>query len=180
MLYVAAQRVAERLQLAKRVPAVATLGLVMILFLSSCALGPNYKRPVVAAPQEFRAAIEPAGPVSLAKTAWPDLFKDPVLTDLVSTALKNNFDMRIAAERVLQARSRFGIVKSELYPNVTLNVVASADRSSTVGANIFVPPAADTNVRYSQAGFGLEWELDVWGRIRRLKESSLAQYLATE
>jgi multidrug efflux system outer membrane protein len=180
MLYVAAQRVAERLQSVKRVPAVATLGLVMILFLSSCAMGPNYKRPVVAAPQEFRSATEPAASASLAKTAWPDLFNDPVLTDLVSTALKNNFDIRIAAERVLQARSRFGIVKSEQYPTVTLNVVSSADRSSTVGANIFVPPAADTNVRYSQVGFGLEWELDVWGRVRRLKESSLAQYLATE
>ena len=122
MLYVAAQRVAERLQSAKRVPAVATLGLVMILFLSSCAMGPDYKRPVVAAPPEFRSATDLQASASLAKTAWPDLFKDPVLTDLVSTALKNNFDIRIAAERVLQARSRFGIVKSEQYPTVTLNV----------------------------------------------------------
>jgi hydrophobe/amphiphile efflux-1 (HAE1) family protein/NodT family efflux transporter outer membrane factor (OMF) lipoprotein len=181
MLYVAAQRLAERLQSAKRVPAVATtLGLVMILFLSGCTMGPNYKRPVVAAPPAFRDAVEVASPVSLAETAWPDLFKDPVLTDLVTTALKNNYDIRIAAERVLQARSRFGIVRSEQFPTVTLNAVASADRTSTVGANIFLPPGVDTNVRYSQAGFGLEWELDVWGRIRRLKESSLAQYLATE
>ena len=180
MLYVVTQRFAERFRAARRVPAVAALGLVLMLFLSSCTMGPNYKRPVVATPPAFRGAEEVASEASLAETAWPDLFKDPVLTDLVSAALKDNYDMRIAAERVLQARSQFGIVRSEQLPSLNLDGGFAANRSSTTGANTFLPPGANTDVSYSQAGFSLGWELDVWGRIRRLKESALAQYLATE
>jgi hydrophobe/amphiphile efflux-1 (HAE1) family protein/NodT family efflux transporter outer membrane factor (OMF) lipoprotein len=180
MLYVVTQRIAERLRAASRVPAATTLGLVLILLLSSCTMGPNYKRPAVGTPPAFRGTDEEAGLTSLAESAWPDLFKDPVLTDLVSTALRDNFDARIAAERVLQARSQFGIVRSEQFPSLDLNATFAANRSSSIGANNLIPPGSNTDVSYSQAGFNLGWELDVWGRIRRLKESALAQYLASE
>ena len=140
MLYVVTQRIAERLLSVRRVPVVAALGLVLTIFLSSCVMGPNYKRPAVGTPPAFRGAGEGTSLVSLADTAWPDLFKDPVLTDLVSTALKENFDVQIAAERVLQARAQFGIVRSEQFPSVDLNATLAANRSSTIGANTLIPP----------------------------------------
>jgi multidrug efflux system outer membrane protein len=150
------------------------------LFLAGCVVGPNYRRPVVDAPTTFRGADAIGTPESLADSKWPDLFRDPVLTSLVTKALAQNFDLRIAMERVLQARAQYGITRSYTYPTVELTGDFSANRNSLVGANKLLPPGVDNDVSYSQLGFGLGWELDVWGRVRRLKESELAQYLATE
>ncbi len=150
------------------------------LVLVSCTLGPNYKRPVVQTPADFRGASGAAGAASLADLKWFDVFRDDELTRLVDTALKQNFELRIAAERVLQARALYGITRAGQYPAVGGSVDLNAVRSSQVGANAGVPSGADTDVTYAQAGFSVGWELDVWGRLRRLSEASRAQYLATE
>ena len=152
-----------------------------VIVTASCTLGPDYQRPVVETPSAYRGA-EPtpaaAGP-SLADREWFELFQDPTLTKLVSTALDQNFDVRIAAERVLQARALAGIVRADQFPTVDASAAGITARASRIGANRAIPQNADTDVSYAEAGFTVSWELDVWGRLRRLSESARAQYFAT-
>jgi len=158
----------------------AVLSLLSFLFLTGCVAGPNYKRPLVSTPTSFRGSDQTSVAKSLADTKWPDLFQDPALTDLVTTALTRNYDVRIAAERVLQARAQYGVTRSDVFPSVDAAGGFSANRNSQIGANKLLPAGVNNDVSYSQLGFGLGWELDVWGRVRRMKESELAQYLSTE
>ena len=154
----------------------------LALFAASCTLGPNYRRPTVAIPSTFRDVTAPAmqtEQASLADTRWFDLFKDDTLTQLVRTALSQNFDLRIAAERVLQARERFRIVRADRFPSVVGSAATFENRVSEVGPRP-LPAAVGPEVADFQIGFGLAWELDVWGRIRRLSEAARAEYLATE
>ena len=90
----------------------------------------------------------------------------------MTTALQQNFELRIAAERVLQARAVYGIARSDQFPAVDVSAGVTAARSSQAGANRGVPASADRDVSYTQAGFSLGWELDVWGRLRRLSEAA--------
>ena len=99
---------------------------------------------------------------------------------MVDTALKQNFELRIAAERVLQARAAYGITRADQFPAVDVSGSVTALRNSEVGATRGIPQGVDTSVSYTQFGFSLGWELDVWGRLRRLSEAARAQYLATE
>ncbi|HEY0872670.1 MAG TPA: efflux transporter outer membrane subunit [Vicinamibacterales bacterium] len=160
-----------------------TIQIALILVAASvataCTMGPNYKRPVVPLPEVHRGAPA-AGTASLADLQWFELFRDDTLTELVNTALKENFDLRIAAERVLQARAALGITRSQQFPAVGASADLVASRASKRGAGAGIPEDADTDVSYIQAGFSLGWELDVWGRLRRLTEAARAQYLATE
>ena len=168
---------------ALRVAAPVSVTLVALLT-ASCTLGPNYKRPAVEMPAAFRgdtrAASGRPGPDSLADVAWAELFQDDTLTSLVATALQQNFDLRMAAERVLQARAVLGITRSDQYPTVNGSVIANTARLSRTGAGGDIPDDASTDASFTRIGFGFGWELDVWGRLRRLTEASRAQYLATE
>jgi NodT family efflux transporter outer membrane factor (OMF) lipoprotein len=161
------------------------VGLVIVtaVLAGSCTLGPNYERPAVPTPPAFRGASDdPAAQrtSSLADMRWSELFRDDTLTALVSTALHQNFELRIAAERVLQARALFGIARADRFPTLDASADLVALRPAQAGANRGVPAGIDTSVSYTQTGFSLAWELDVWGRLRRLSESARAQYLATE
>jgi multidrug efflux system outer membrane protein len=152
------------------------------LVAASCTLGPNYRRPPVELPAAYRGAAETldqSGSASVADVQWFDLFKDDTLTQTVNTALAQNFDLRIAAERVLQARERVQIVRSDQFPGVNGSAAVGRSRFSEVGVRP-LPSGADPQVSSFQAGFTLGWELDVWGRLRRLSESARARYLATE
>jgi NodT family efflux transporter outer membrane factor (OMF) lipoprotein len=156
--------------------------LFAILLLSSCTVGPNYKRPRVQVPPEFRGVSpdRPATPESLADLKWFNLFEDDVLKQLVTTALQQNFDLRIAAERVLQARAQLGVTRANQFPTLDATGEFAVTRSSSVGASRFIPAGTNLDASYTQAGFSLSWELDVWGRVRRLTEAARAQYLASE
>jgi len=152
----------------------------LALSFTGCMVGPNYKRPAVATPQQFRgASAADAAADSLAETKWFDLFQDDTVKQLVTNALDKNFDLRIAAERILEARAQFGIVHANLWPTFDAQVQFLATRTSTLGAFPF-PAGANANASYTQATGDLNWELDLWGRLRRLNESARAQYLATE
>ncbi len=153
--------------------------LLIPILLAGCVMGPNYQRPKVETPAAFRGA-NAAAEESLSDTKWPDLFKDSVVSDLVSTALKQNYDMRIATERIAEARAALGIADSDLFPTLEIDGAFVAQRNSQVGSIRFLPRGVSTDVSYTQVGFHLGWELDVWGRLRRLKESARAEYLATE
>jgi multidrug efflux system outer membrane protein len=160
---------------------IQAIPLVAATVAASCTLGPNYKRPVVPVPEAHRgASASAAGAASLADLQWFELFRDAALTELVNAALQQNFDVRIAAERVLQARAALGIARSEQFPAIGASADLVASRASRRGAASGVADGAATDVSYVQAGFTFGWEIDVWGRLRRLTEAARAQYLATE
>jgi len=145
------------------------------VFLAGCAVGPNYKRPEVTTPAQFRAQVSPAQAASLADRPWWEIFDDKTLASLIDEALRNNYDLRAAGWRVEEARAVAGIARSEFYPQVQL--AAGWSRSqfpSTTGGTSYEP------VSLYDVNLGLSWELDIWGRIRRLDEAALAQYLASE
>lgn len=139
-----------------------------------CAVGPNYKRPEYPVPPTHRsdtslpAAAPTAAVPTLADVKWFDLFRDEKLQELIRTALKDNYDIRIAAQRVLAAQAYVTVEKSALFPSV--DAVATADRQQGVnrGLSSFF------------AGGRIFWELDIWGRIRRSTEAARAQYLSQE
>ncbi|MCU1232153.1 MAG: efflux system, outer rane lipoprotein NodT family [Candidatus Solibacter sp.] len=150
-----------------------------VLVLGGCAMGPNYKRPQVALPPEFRGAPASDPAASVADTKWQDLFPDPTLNQMVTTALKNNFDLRIAAERVEQARAQLGITRANQFPALDAQVGFTGTRSSSIGANTFLPAGTPIQSSYTSLGAALSWELDIWGRLRRLTEAARARYLAS-
>ena len=150
------------------------------MLLTGCTVGPNYHRPQIPVPDQFRNALPAAGPGSLADTKWFDLFQDDALKQFVTTALANNFDLRIAAERVLEARAQYHITRGELLPTLDAQGQFNASRTSSVGSFNFVPAGTNLSVSYTQANLSLNWEIDLWGRIRRLTEAARAQYLGSE
>jgi multidrug efflux system outer membrane protein len=151
---------------------------VAAALVGGCAIGPDYKRPVVAEPPAFRgqAAAEAA---SLADAPWWDAFQDPGLQALVREALQRNYDVRIAAARVQEARAALSVARSDLYPSFDYG--ASVSRSK-VGPGIQGRPGGpvpQASTFYS-ASMSASWELDIWGRIRRLNEAARANLFATE
>jgi multidrug efflux system outer membrane protein len=153
---------------------------VLAAAICGCTVGPNYKRPNVALPAQFRGVPAPSGDVSLGDRKWAEVFNDETLNQLISTAVKQNFDLRIAAERIQQARAQFGITRANQYPFVDLQGGFTASRSSSLGSFSFIPAGTHLAASYTQAGAALSWELDLFGRLRRLTESAQAQYLASE
>src|SRR6185295_19293675 len=136
--------------------------------LAGCVVGPAYKRPTVALPDRvYGQAVSDAA--SLADVPWWEVFRDPVLRALVEEALRSGYDVRIAAARVEEARARFGIARASRFPEVGYGAGYARQR---------VPDEDASNDYVAHVNVG--WELDVWGRVRRLNESAKAQYLTTE
>ena len=125
-------------------------------------------------PETFYGEERLAEARAFADVRWWDVFDDPVLKGLVEEALRNGFDVRLAAARVEEARARFGIARSEFFPSITYEGGWQHGR-----ADRFLNPSGTAQTRWI-ADVALSWELDLWGRIRRLNESARAQYLATE
>jgi len=150
--------------------------LLVILLISSCAVGPNYQRPSLDVPSQFRGDSGLVSSNMLAELPWWDFFQDPHLKQLIGVALTNNYDVRIAVARVEQARAVLAQNRALLFPQLNyFGQVGRAKNASSVGpvftgakpADVF---AADVNAA---------WEVDLWGRIRRLNEAARAQLLAT-
>jgi multidrug efflux system outer membrane protein len=152
--------------------------LLLALGLCGCLVGPNYHRPSTALPAEFPGA--PATPQSIGDQKWFDLFQDATLKQLVTTALEKNFDVRIAAERVLEARAQYGITRANLLPTLDAQGSFTALRNSSIGSTPFIASGTNLASSYTQAGLQFAWELDLWGRLRRLDEAARAQYLASQ
>lgn len=153
--------------------------LALALGLSGCLVGPNYHRPAANLPAQFPDAPATGGTESIADKKWFDLFQDATLKQYVDTALEKNFDVRIAAERVIEARAQYGITRANLFPTLDAQASFTSSRSSALGAFPF-PPGTPLSASTTQAGLQLSWELDLWGRLRRLNEAARAQYLASE
>jgi multidrug efflux system outer membrane protein len=142
--------------------------LALLTLLTGCAVGPNYKRVAVPAPDHYYTERTPQTS-SIADVAWWELFKDPVLQGLINEALKNNFDVATAAARVEEARAFAGVANSVYYPQIGYGVGIGGQRAPAI-----------PNHTYYNYNFNLAWEIDVWGRIRRLNEQQRALYFSTE
>ena len=155
--------------------------IVLAFALAGCTLGPNYKRPVVNLPDQFRgAAPAAASGASIADAKWVDLFQDETLRQLVNTALEHNFDARIAAEHVLQARAQLGITRANQFPLAEGQAAFTTQGSSTIGSNKQVARGTNQQVSYASVVGTVTWDADLWGRLRRLTEAARAQYAASE
>jgi multidrug efflux system outer membrane protein len=161
---------------------------LLALMVIGCNVGPNYKRPVATTPQTYRGELAPeiAAPAvvpapSFGDQQWSAIFQDPTLQKLVQEALQNNLDVRIAAQRVLQAQAQFGIVRSQQLPSVSAGPSYSALQmpTSLAGNDSNGKPANSFFNGGGLSGSGA-WNLDFWGLYRRQSEAARADLLATK
>lgn len=157
---------------------------ILMTLTCGCTVGPNYKRPKVEVPGEFRGApsqemaqqqaAQPAAEQSFGDQKWWEVFQDPQLQGLIRVALQQNYDVRIAATRILQAQAVLGITRADQFP--TINAGAAAVNQRTARTKVI--PELETNT--NAVGGSLGWELDFWGKFRRATEAARANLLATE
>ena len=153
---------------------VGIMGMVCV----GCTVGPNYKKPPIVTPPEYRGLpADQAGKTDVASFGdqkWWDAFQDDVLRQLIATALKQNYDVRIAAARIEEARAQLGIARADQYPTVSAGASTVNERIPR-SARI---PTIETTA--NQVSLSMAWELDFWGRYRRATESARASLLAQE
>jgi multidrug efflux system outer membrane protein len=147
-----------------------------ILLLAGCALGPKYHRPPIVAPATFRGEAQPATN-SFGDLPWWEVFHDGSLQRLIHTALTNNYDLRIATTRVQQARAVVMQARSQLFPQINYSALAGRQKNAFPGGAP-IPNQQESSI--FSGDLNASWEVDLWGRIRRLTESARAQYFATE
>lgn len=149
--------------------------LALAAVLGGCMMGPDYLRPSVDAPEKF--AFEPAHARDTANTEWWTQFGDPVLDGLIADALANNRNVKVAAANVEAAAALLTQTRSGLYPQLGYSGLAGRQRlsESGTGAAFIDNPQSTYQVLASAS-----WEIDLWGRIRRLSEAAQANLLATE
>jgi outer membrane protein, multidrug efflux system len=145
--------------------------------LCGCAVGPDYERPSVDTPAAWRIDYPKAADVANLK--WWEQFGDPVLNELVETALRNNRDLVIAAARVDQFIGALTATGSQLYPQIGYGADASRARASTV-AQPPLPPGANPYFSLYSVSLGAAWQADLFGRVRRQTEAAQAQVYASE
>lgn len=148
-----------------------------LLFLAGCTVGPKYVRPASTAPPAFRgaddAAITSDAKGSLGDEQWSAVYREPELQDLIRKALANNYDVRIAAQHILEQQAQVKITRSQQFPSATVGGTAiGATLPSSLGTQI-PNPLVDGSFNLSAA-----WTPDFWGLYRRQTEAARAQLLA--
>jgi outer membrane protein, multidrug efflux system len=149
------------------------------VLLAACTVGPNYKRPVVNVPSGYRASTDSAtdttNTASLGDAKWWNVFQDEQLQQLIRTALKQNFDLRVAATRVIQAQEQVTITHSNQLPTVNFGPTVSGVRQPAI-------PGVFPSYSYlgDELAFSASWNIDFWGRYRRATEAARANLRATE
>jgi multidrug efflux system outer membrane protein len=144
--------------------------------MAGCTVGPDYQKPDVPMPQEFRAHIGAAEATSFADLPWWNVFNDKTLQALIAQGLDNNNDIAIAAARIEQARAMVAVAASEGKPQVSYG-------ASGGGEKVLVPAQSDigaTSVGLLGGALDAAWEFDIWGRIRRSTEAAQANLLGQE
>ncbi len=154
-----------------------TIIFAITLFFAGCMVGPDYVKPKVDVPAAFLYEEKEAR--DTANTEWWKQFRDPVLDELISEALSNNKDVRIAAANIEQAAGILEQTRSPLFPQIGYSGSGTRERASEHGAIPISPGIPNPQTTY-QTLLSASWELDLWGRIRRLSESARANLFATE
>jgi multidrug efflux system outer membrane protein len=157
---------------------ILTLSFVLALLLAGCKVGPNYARPQVTAPPAYRgaddSAISSADPESLGDQDFAKVFREPELQQLIRTALEKNYDVRIAAKRVLEQQAQFRITRSQLFPSINVGGTGiGADLPTSLGSGL--PSGATVAGSFNVSA---AWNPDFWGLYRRQSEAARAQLLA--
>ena len=154
------------------------LGLCLLV---GCAVGPDYHRPETAVPNQYRdAATNSPGTGVGTNLSWSTLLTDTNLHQLLARGLTNNYDLRIASARVVQARASLGIARSEYFPNIAAGGNLTTARVSQRGPSA-PPNGINPEVEYGGVALGMAtYEVDLWGRIRRSNEAARARLLASE
>jgi len=148
-----------------------TLLVLLLSLLSGCAVGPNFTEPIVNSPESYRTKVMVTEAATELK--WWELFEDPLLYSLVTKALENNRDLKIAISRIAQARATVGFTRADQYPRLDL------DAGGSVGNFSGGSRSSDTNSTvYLSAP--LSWEIDFWGRFSRATEAARAELMASE
>jgi len=150
---------------------------IVVLTLAGCAVGPNYKRPALNAPPEFRGVTNSVSTNSFADLPWWGVFKDPALQDLVHVALTNNHDLQITLTRVDQARAIQAQARSQFLPQ------AGYRGDATRGKNTYLTlpnPNGGQTMNSFLGSLEAVWEVDLWGRVRRMNEAARANFMATQ
>jgi multidrug efflux system outer membrane protein len=163
----------------------ATMGLVLLV--GGCAVGPNYHKPDFPAPADWKEAQQKGVDARSAELArWWSTFNDPLLNSLVERAVRSNLDLRLAEARIREARASRVVTASGAWP--TLNVSGSYTRNRASQNGVAVPgegtvivPSGGANLdqNFYQSGFDANWEIDVFGRVRRSVEAADATVEAT-
>ncbi|MEO6982903.1 MAG: efflux transporter outer membrane subunit, partial [Edaphobacter sp.] len=153
--------------------------LLICVSLVGCTVGPNYQRPKVNLPPAYRGEAPTlsakASPQSLGNEEWWEVFHDPVLQQLIHTALKQNYDVRIAATRVLQAQAQVGITRSNEFPFLSAGADIFGSRNPKINSAF---PAYSSHA--GELNLSVIWNLDFWGKFRRETEAARANLLSTE
>lgn len=161
------------------------VALLVSLVLSGCMVGPDYRRPDLTMPADWRTG--PAQPSSLADLAWWEVFNDPALQELIRTGVAANRDVQVAVARVFEARAQLGVARAALFPQ--LDAGASYDYTRPNSKNSLflrsLPRAPGAEVEAPtgdvyQTQVDLTFELDLWGRLRRATEAARAELFASE
>jgi multidrug efflux system outer membrane protein len=141
---------------------------LLAFLLTGCTVGPKYQKPTFQPPPTFYTEAQ-ASSDSIADQGWWDLFKDPILQGLIREAFNSNYDLKLAVSRVEQERALVGVTRSQYFPQVGYDGNISGQQSSTL--------ANHTYYGYSISTF---WEIDLFGRLRRMNEAQRAVYFSTE
>jgi multidrug efflux system outer membrane protein len=159
---------------------VAAVGL-MAAAAVACSVGPEYQRPEMNPPAQFRGVAAAAPPESLADVPWWQVFEDPALQALIRESLANNLDLKLAAARVMESRALAGVAKSYLYPTVGIGFAYVGEQKSRL-AEPDLPENVVKDVVYNNWPLtgSLSWEIDLFGRIRKESDAAVARWLATE
>jgi len=162
---------------------------ILMIFTCGCTVGPNYRRPKVDVPGTYRGVpapevAQPADKASQQASAssepsfgdqkWWEVFQDPQLQELIRTALQQNYDVRIAATRILQAQAQLGITRADQLPTIGAGASAVNQRSARQ------KPLPELETNASAVNAAMVWDLDFWGKYRRATEAARANLLATE
>ncbi|MBB6499660.1 efflux transporter outer membrane subunit [Pedobacter cryoconitis] len=152
------------------------------LALSACKTGKNYVRPQVQLPDQFnQQTSKNAGP-GIANIAYKDFFKEPLLKQLIDSAVRHNFDLQFAVKNIESAKLSLKQANLGQLPDLNLQVNATSNRPSDNSINGMSTAmfAGSKHIEDYTTGLGLSWEADIWGKIRRQKEAALGTYLQTE
>src|SRR6266542_5845396 len=149
-----------------------SVAVALMMLLSGCMIGPDYRRPAVTTPDVFRGASAaiPPDKQSIAELKWFEVFQDEQLQELIRTALVQNYDLRDAIARVDAARANLGITRSNQFPNFGFGAEVPSTELSTNG-QFTIPKGSSVFSRqrtYGEVFLNLfSFEIDIWGRLRR-------------
>src|ERR1700677_4890672 len=151
-----------------------TVPTVLFAALAGCKGGPNYQRPALDVPGQYRgtapALPQQAPSTPFAEMKWPDVYQDETLQQLIKEALTNNYNVRIAATAIMQAQANLGITRANQFPSLAGSFAIQNERNSGY-------PGAPT---FDTAGLSLSYIVDFWGQYRRATEAARATLLSTQ